>query len=76
MKKIIAVLAALLSVALLTTGCFNAAQPAPTDAPTTIPTDIPITDATNAPAPTDAVDATNATDGLNVAPSPFATTTP
>lgn len=67
MKKIIAVLAVLLSVALLTTGCFNAAQPAPTDAPTTIPTDIPIADAT------DAADATN---GLNVAPSPSATTTP
>ena len=61
MKKLTLFLATALAAAMLLTGCFGNMNPAPTAMPSAAPT------ATDAPA---------ASDGLEVAPSPSASTAP
>ena len=77
------ILAAAAAVAMLMTGCFGTVEPTPTQMPTTaptveatptvtvMPTDVP---ATNVPEAT--ASATDASQGLEVAPSPSASTAP
>lgn len=82
MKKFALILAASMAAALLLTGCFSAPQPSPTAMPSSDPTATVVPAATDAP--TDAPSAvpeisaqpTGAEDGLNVAPSPSASTNP
>lgn len=86
--KMTLMIAAVAAIALLMTGCFNTVQPAPTQNPTTQPTATATTapTATDVPVPSDLpttssdiVDTTEvpgATGGLEVAPSPSASTAP
>lgn len=83
MKKISLILAAVMAVAMLMTGCFGTVAPAPTQAPTMRPTATPMPTATAAPAATVLPAATDApsvqpegTEGMKVAPSPSASTAP
>ncbi len=88
--KMSLLIATLVAAALLLTGCFSAMQPEPTQNPTTEPTTQ--NTATGMPAATDMIvptdmpttssdildttDLPNASDGLEVAPSPSASTAP
>ena len=81
MKKFTLLLAASLAVALLMTGCFAGTEPMPTATPTSTvaptATDAPTDAPTAAPAATDMpTNAPAASDGLEVAPSPSASTAP
>ncbi len=81
MKKVSLILATVMAVALLMTGCFGTTTPAPTTAPTAMPTATATTEptATTMPTATDAPAVTDlpaASDGLEVAPSPSASTAP
>ena len=89
MKKFALIAAMALAAALLLTACFGGMEPTPTQMPAVDPTDAPAPSPTDAPLmPSDAPLATvlpnasdlpdmpDATDGLNVAPSPSASTNP
>lgn len=84
MKKLSLILAAAAAVAMLMTGCFGTVEPTPTQMPTTAPTVEATPTATvmptDLPAATAAPEATAGTadmsEGLEVAPSPSASTAP
>ena len=82
MKKVSLILATVMAAALLLAGCFGTTEPAPTATPTANPTATATAAPTASTAPMTSPEATNMLEstgepgGLDVAPSPSASTAP